>query len=331
MDIFLLEDITQDSAARVIKDIHAADGKDVTLHIMSSGGSVLAGNAISAAMKTSKSKIDTNVLGLSASMASVISQAGSKRYISEGSHFNVHNAAAPTQGRGTKESHAESIEMLDQIDAQMMTAFKRTGLQDSELANIMKLDKMFTAEEAMTLGFFDEYTKPVEALHKLNNNLNTMSKFSELLGQIDVAAIKMGLKETDDEEKQALVDKLAEELKGQVDQIIETPAAAPGETGADILTSEMVSREEFELFKAEVLALVQPMLGAVEAVPTPEETVTVVEDVTTAKLDNLLKDIKSKTVAPVGKQHFEQPQESAKEDWGVYDARKKAIKETTGR
>jgi len=92
-----------------------------------------------------------------------------------------------------------------------------------------------------------------------------------------------------------------------------------------------VPREEFEMFKAEVLALIQPLLGAVETLPTPEQTTEVVEEVTTAKLDNLLQAIKSKTVLPVAKQNFEQPEEKTPEDWSVYDARKKEIKENNKR
>ena len=119
-------------------------------------------------------------------------------------------------------------------------------------------------------------------------------------------------------------------MKADAHQVIET-AAVEAETGADILGSEMVPREEFEMFKAEIMALIQPLLGAVEELPSPDETAVIVDETTTAKLDDLLRAIKSKTIAPAAKQNFEQPEDKAPMDWEVYDNRKKEIKEKTGR
>ena len=85
------------------------------------------------------------------------------------------------------------------------------------------------------------------------------------------------------------------------------------------------------MFKAEVLALIEPLLGLVETLPTPEETAVVVEETTTAKLDSLLMAIKSKTVAPAAKQTFEQPDQKQPEDWSVYQAKKEEIKENNKR
>ena len=105
MNIFILEPITDTLAADVIKDVHKADGEDIDVHIMSFGGSVIAGNAISAALSNSKSKVTTNVIGVAASMGAVISQAGGERYIAPDANFNVHNAGLGSSGRGTKEEN----------------------------------------------------------------------------------------------------------------------------------------------------------------------------------------------------------------------------------
>lgn len=329
MDLFILEPITQELARDVIKDVHGAKGEDITAHIMTMGGDMLAGNAIASVLRNSTSHITTNVVGVAASMGAVISQAGDKRLIAPDASFNIHNGAMGYVGRGTKEEHVEAAETLDKFDESMIGAFSKTGLSREDISIIMKADKLLTADEALTLGFFDGLSKPIKAVAELNLNTD-MSVISELLAKADVAAIKMGLKSTDDEAKKALVAALEKELKGQVEeQVMEV--AATEETGADILSSEMVPREEFELFKAEVLALIQPLLGAVETLPTPEETAVVVEETTTAKLDSLLRAIKSKTAVPVGKQSFEQPEAKQPEDWSVYEAKKKKIKETNNR
>jgi len=330
MDIYILEDITEPLAKDIVLDVANANGNPITAHIMSMGGSVLAGNAIAASLKNSPSYVTTNVIGVAASMAAVISQAGDKRTISPDATFNIHNASMSIGGRNTKEAHKEAIETLEKLDNSMTKAFARTGLSSEDIQVLMQSDKLLSADEAMTLGFFDSYSQPVQAVAKLNHEIKNMSKLSELMGKVETAAIKLGVKSTDDDAKKALVAALETELKGQVEeQMIEVAETA--ETGADILSSEMVSREEYEMFKAEMLALIQPLLGAVETLPTPEQTTEVVEEVTTAKLDNLLRSIKSKTTMPAGKQSFEQPAEKAKEDWSVYDARKEAIKEKNNR
>ena len=330
MDIFILEDVTQPLAKDIIKEVRGAK-ESIDVHIMTMGGDILGGNAIKAVLEASPHKVTTNVIGVAASMGAVISQAGDRRLIAPDASFNIHHGSAGTQGRGTQEDHQKSIDTLKALDSNMLKAFNKTGLTEEQLNTIMASDTLLSAEQSIGLGFFDGYAKPIqaEALLKINNEKD-MSKLSELMAKVDTAAIRLGIKSTDDEKKQALVAELETTLKGQVDQMIEV-VEETAETGADILGSEMVPREEFEMFKAEILALIQPLLGAVETLPTPEETAVVVEETTTAKLDGLLQAIKSKTIAPGAKQSFDQPQAEAKQDWSVYDARKKEIKEKTGR
>ena len=329
MDIYILEDITEPLAKDIVLDVAKSDGKPITAHIMSMGGNVLAGNAIAASLRNSPSHVTTNVIGVAASMAAVISQAGDKRMIAPDAIFNIHNSAQDLGVRPTKEAHADAIETLEKLDDGMTAAFSKTGLSPESIQVLMRSDKLLSADEAMTLGFFDGFSQPVKAVAKLNLDIKNMSKLSELMAKVDTAAIKLGIRDTDDEAKKELVAALETELKGQIDeQMIEVEETA--ETGADILGSEMVPREEFEMFKAEVLALIQPLLGAVETLPSPEETAVVVEETTTAKLDDLLRSIKSKTVAPNAKQNFEQP-EKVVEDWSVYDAKKQQIRENNKR
>jgi ATP-dependent protease ClpP protease subunit len=332
MDVFILEPITQELAGNVIKQVHEAEGEDIKAHIMTYGGDILAGNAIASVLRDSKSHVTTNVVGVAASMGAVISQAGDNRLIAEDAHFNIHNGGQANVGRGTKEDHIEAAETLAKLDDVMIGHLGKSGLDRDTLKSIMKLDKLLSAEEAITLGFFDGTSTPIAATAELTKHTE-MNKLSELMAQVDTAAIKMGLKEAvvEDDAKKELVAALVAEHQGAVDQVIEELPTDEEATGADILGSEMVPRAEFEMFKAEFMALIQPLLGAVETLPTPEQTTEVVEEVTTAKIDAVLKAIKSKTTLPVAEQNFEQPQEDAKEDWAVYDARKKEIKDNNKR
>lgn len=324
MDVFILEPITQELAKQVVIDVHKAKhGDEIKVHIMSMGGDMLAGNAIYAALVNSPARVTTNVIGIAASMAAVISQAGDVRLISSDASFNVHNGAIRNIGRGTKEDHHEAIQTLSSMDASMVKSFKKTGLTGPEIESLMRADRLITAEDAVKLGFFDAMSEPIRAVASFNKQLDNMSKLSELMEQVDIAAIKMGLKEPS-EEKKELVAALETELEGMVEETTEQ-VLEQAETPAEVLGSEMVPREEFEMFKAEILALIQPLLGAVEEMPSEEATVEIVEEATTAKLTKLMEAIRSKTVAPNPRQVFEDAPEAVKEDWSVYEARKQEI------
>lgn len=330
MDVFILEPITQKLAKDVILSIKAAPkGEQIDVHIMSLGGDILAGNAITAALKAAPNRVVTNVVGVAASMAAVISQAGDLRLIAEDASFNIHNGATQSVGRGTKEEHEEAIQVLSKLDKMMVGAFMKTGLPEFQIEDLMKEDKIMTAEEALQLGFFDGFSTPIQAVASINKQISDMSKLSDLMAQVDIAAIKMGLKEASEEQKE-LVAELEKKLKAEVEQTQEQ-VLEQAETPAEVLGSEMVPREEFEMFKAEVLALIQPLLGAVEEMPSEEATKEIVEETTTAKLTTLMEAIKSKTVPPSPKQVFEQPEGATKEDWSVFEAKRKEIEEKNKR
>ena len=216
MDVFILEDITQKLAKDVVLDVASANGKPITAHIMSLGGDILAGNAIYAALKNSPSHVTTNTIGVAASMGAVISQAGDVRKIASDAVFNIHSGAQHISGRPTKEAMKEAIGTLSKMDDTMTKAFSRTNLSTKDLQIIMQSDTLLSADEAIQLGFFDELSTPVVALAKYNHEIKEMGKLSELMGKAETAAIRLGIKSTDDEAKKALVAALELELKGQV-------------------------------------------------------------------------------------------------------------------
>ena len=329
MDIFILEPITEKLAKDVILSVSEAKGKPITAHIMSLGGDMLSGNAIAATLKSSPSKVTTNVIGVAASMAAVISQAGDVRLIAPDANFNIHNGAMQGAGRGTKEDHQESIELLEKMDATMTKAFSKSNLHEEALKDLMKEDKLLSADEALAMGFFDGLSEPIGALANYNKQIHDMSKVSKLLAQAQIAAVGLFKEEPTEEQKEAVAE-LQAKIKAEVEEK-EKEDMEEKDSPEEILSANMVPRAEFDTAIAEILALIQPLLGAVEELPTPEETEEIVEKETVATLKRELKAIKSLTVAPEAKQSFEQPTEKQELDWGVYDARKKEIKEKNQR
>jgi len=139
-------------AVEVIKQIQAYDGDVIDVVISSPGGSVFEGMAIYDALKASGKTVNTSILGLGASIASVIFMAGEKREMGEGSQLMIHNALT-TQG-GNKHELSEAIERLDAIDAQMSTIYiNATGMDEGTVAEMLRQETFMNADEAIEKGF----------------------------------------------------------------------------------------------------------------------------------------------------------------------------------
>ena len=307
MKVFILDVITGAMARDVIAQVENAKGEDIEVVIFSEGGNILSGNAIIHALRNSGSHITTNVIGLAASMAAIISQVGNRRLISPDASFNVHNGEMPVDGRGTKENHIAAAETLAVMDSQMAKALSKSDLTTEELSTLMAQDRLLSASEALSLGFFDAFSEPVQAVAQINKNVN-MNKLDAIKQKLNIAAIKLGFavavltdeeaarlaeleaKETrtpeEEEELKLLVEKVAAVEEAPVEEAAAVEGEVPAEeiveeTGAEILTSDMVSREEFDAFKMEVMAVLEQVLAAIEIAPSEEQMVEVVEEQST--------------------------------------------------
>ena len=139
-------------ASEVIKQIQAVEGDTIEVVISSAGGSVFEGMAIYDALKASGKKIETSILGLGASISSVIFMAGDVRKMGEGSQLMIHNALT-TQG-GNKHELTEAIDRLDAIDAQMSSIYMNaTGMDEGTVADMLKAETFMNADEAVEKGF----------------------------------------------------------------------------------------------------------------------------------------------------------------------------------
>ena len=148
-------------AVEVIKQIQAYDGDVIDVVISSPGGSVFEGMAIYDALKASGKTVNTSILGLGASIASVIFMAGDKREMGEGSQLMIHNALT-TQG-GNKHELSEAIDRLDAIDAQMSSIYMNaTGMDEGTVAEMLKQETFMNADEAIKKGFATDKANAME-------------------------------------------------------------------------------------------------------------------------------------------------------------------------
>jgi ATP-dependent protease ClpP protease subunit len=110
-----------------------AGGADVVFNISSEGGSVVEGLAIAAMITEYKGKTTANILGLSASIATVVSIACDEVKMSSNGLFMIHNSAG---GWGmTKEEKSKDIKILATIDEMMLKAYVEKVEMSGKLIN----------------------------------------------------------------------------------------------------------------------------------------------------------------------------------------------------
>lgn len=118
----------------------------IQVWINSVGGIVMDGYNIYNAILKSKTKVDTYCVGIAASIAAVIFQAGRTRCMQDYGLLMYHN---PYGGDG-----GEELEKMKTSIATMIA--ERTGKSQAEVLAIMSKTTWMTASEALTNGFCDE-------------------------------------------------------------------------------------------------------------------------------------------------------------------------------
>lgn len=118
--------------------------KRIQVWINSPGGVVMDGYNIYNAILKSKTKVDTYCVGIAASIAAVIFQAGRTRYISDYGRLMYHEAHG---GVG------KQLEVMNTSIATMVAS--RSGKTEDEILSAMKRTTWMTADEALVNGFAD--------------------------------------------------------------------------------------------------------------------------------------------------------------------------------
>jgi len=155
--------------------------KRIQVWINSCGGVVTDGYSIYNAILKSNTPVDTYCVGIAASIAGVIFQAGRKRIMSDYGILMYHNASGGSD-KGLQPINESIIKMIA----------TRSGIDESEIANIMNAETFVDANTAVQMGFADgiESSKnantkyapkqDVFAFHKqCNQILNSIDKLNK--------------------------------------------------------------------------------------------------------------------------------------------------------
>ena len=130
--------------------------KDISLYIISPGGSVYAGLAIYDTMQFIKPDVQTICFGVAMSMGSLLLTGGApgKRMALPNSRILIHQPSGGFEGQSTDvEIHArEILELRRHIDA---IYARHTGQKLERVHDDMDRDRYFTAEQAREYGLID--------------------------------------------------------------------------------------------------------------------------------------------------------------------------------
>jgi len=130
------------------------NAKKIRVLINSPGGDVAEGMAIYNLLRSHGAEVTTEVIGIAASAASWIVQAGSKRIVHQPGMMMIHGAWAVT--RGTAEDHQKSAVLLEKMNGEQIDLFSsRTGMDKAELAKMIAAETWMGSQDCCDKGFAD--------------------------------------------------------------------------------------------------------------------------------------------------------------------------------
>ncbi|KRN94405.1 ATP-dependent Clp endopeptidase proteolytic subunit ClpP [Pediococcus stilesii] len=158
--IMLSGPIDDDLANSIISQLLFLDAqdseKDIYLYINSPGGVVTAGLAIYDTMNFIKSDVQTIVMGMAASMASVLASSGTKgkRFALPHSEVMIHQPSGGAQGQQTEIEIA--AEQILKTRRELNNILAENSGQPLEKINIdTERDNYLTAQDAVEYGLID--------------------------------------------------------------------------------------------------------------------------------------------------------------------------------
>lgn len=144
------------------------DLKQITLNIHSTGGDVFEGLAIYNLLLHHSARIQVRVLGLAASMASVIAMAGDTVAMAENAMMMIHKPWGLTGGNA--QDIRDYADLLDKTEHAMIRAYTRkTGKNAQEIAALAAAETWLNSGEAIAQGFADSVIQPVKKLNAIQS------------------------------------------------------------------------------------------------------------------------------------------------------------------
>ena len=160
------------SAKQFAEDLKAVkDAKVLNVRINSPGGSVFDGTAIYNQLTRFRGRVEVDIDGLAASIASVIALAGRPVRMAANALYMIHNPSGMVVGNA--QDMRQMADVLDTVQSTIVSVYAdHTTQSEKDLTKWMAAETWMTAAEAKERGFIDEITGAVAVTNKFD-----LSKF----------------------------------------------------------------------------------------------------------------------------------------------------------
>ena len=156
------------SAQDVMKQIQACEDEKIKVVIASGGGSAFEGLMIYDALRASGKEIETVIMGLGASAASVIFMAGDVREMGDGALLMIHNSWSMFFGNA--EEVRDQLGTLEAIDDRMLNIFmSNTDLSEEQLKEMLAAETWLNSGQAVEMGFATGEAESLNIAASINN------------------------------------------------------------------------------------------------------------------------------------------------------------------
>ncbi len=174
----------------------AAPNEDIELDINSNGGDVSAASTIYSILKAYQGKVNIFVQGMAASAASIIAMAGDHVAMAPTAQMMIHKCLADPGGPVNADDLRQMATQNDSVDDGIANAYMaKTGMNQSDLLQLMSNQTYMSAQTAVDKGFADEIafsgkkTGVADKAPVFSNSISKMpsrevvNKFNLLLGK----------------------------------------------------------------------------------------------------------------------------------------------------
>lgn len=153
--IYEIFDVEATCPKDVIDALDESPNEDVEVMINSGGGSVYDASEIYTALRSHSGNVQTKVVGLAASAASVIAMAGNTLSMSPTAKMMIHNAS--TVAFGDYRDMDKTSDLLQATNKAIASAYRsKSGMSEDELLKLMDDETWLNAEDAKRNGLIDE-------------------------------------------------------------------------------------------------------------------------------------------------------------------------------
>jgi len=207
-DIIGYEEFGGVSVKRIDRALRAiGEERDVLVRINSPGGDVFEGAAIYNRLRDHKGKVTTQNIGLAASAASLILEAGDERQTARAAFTMIHNVWALAIGnRNDLREFADFLEPFDDMLADVYAA--RTGMEKKKVAKMMDAETWMNGSQSIENGFADELMA-ADVSEGEDKDKDKWKDANALMRGLDAAMLKGGVKR---DERIALMNALRNHL-----------------------------------------------------------------------------------------------------------------------